>query len=762
MPRTVRWIGVLLACAFLTACQSGGGSGSAGATTGAVSDPAAPPPVGGSILQCQALTPQPAAAVVLPRPTAPAGTTVPATLVLAVTGTHSLGVYMRDPWTGALLDRGYVPTGPNPVAVAATPNGQYVYVANEGNGTVSAFAWSPQQARLLPLTAGASSVSAGSQPVALAIVGSTLYAADAGSGAIAAFAIGSGGQLTPLAQTSSPTLTALVAGTNTLFALNGSGVTVYSVTSGGGLRAVQTIALSGVLGGASGPSGSLYVLTSSGLSGYTAQGGTYVDASTVPLGAALAPAAVSVTGGYATVVGAQAGQTVILTLPVSGGQVSCPITAVSIPGSPSAVTGTPGGHSVYVAEQSRDDLAAFTAPSSSPNTLSALVRTRQAPAALASATTTVIANPALLYVDNQSSSTVATYAIASGGSLGAATTASTGTAAAAQGPSALALAPDGQTLYTSDWATASQGDVTAFSVGTGGALTNEGSVAAGISPIGVAVDPSNRYLYVANSCYVNSTATQPGSNCAEGNIQGYGIGAGGLLTSFGSEAALGDTYPMLLTIDPTGQYLYVSENAGQLIGAFGINADTGALTAIGSAPIGGEGSDPWTLVVGPSGRHLYAADNNSPGQVSIYRIDAGTGALTLTATLSVNADPLGLAMGPKGRRLYVATQGAGPAAPGSLTIFQRATLEAPSTSWSPIGTLTASSLTNPYGLAVSGGNQALYVINSCYGASSTNGSIVTLAIPPFADGQSLSAYTNLGVTATGACSVQAVAAGAIG
>ena len=762
MPRTVRLMGALLACAVLTACQSGtSGSSVAGGTTAVASDPVTPSP-GGTLLQCQALTAQPAVPVVLARPAAPAGTSVPATLILAATGTHSLGVYLRDPWTGALLDRGYVPTGQDPVAVAVTTGGQYVYVANKGSGTLSAFAWSSQQAQLVPMAAGASSIASGSGPVALAIVGQTLYAADAGSGVIAAFTIGADGQLTPLAQTPAPALTGLVAGTNTLFALNGSTVLVYSVVSGGGLRQVQTIALPGVVDAASGPAGNLYVLTAAGLSGYAAANGSYVATQTASLGANVTPVAVSVANGYASVVGVQAGQTVVLTLPVAGGQVSCPTAAVSAPGLPSAITTLAGAHSVYVAEQSRDDLAAFTAPSTTPQALSGLVRTRQAPAALASAMTTITANPALLYVDDQSSSLVATYPIGSDGTLGAAVTTSTGTQPAAQGPSALALAPGGQTLYTSDWATASQGDVTALSISPDGALTNLGSVAAGISPIGVAVDPSNRYLYVANSCYVNSTATQSGSNCAQGGIQGYGIGADGLLTSFGVVEALGETYPMMLTIDPTGQYLYVSQNAGQLISAFSVNPDTGMLSTIGSAPIGGQGSDPWTLLVGPSGRHLYATDNNSPGQVSVYRINAATGALTLTATLGVNADPLGLAIGPKGRRLYVATQGAGPAAPGSLAIFSRATVQAPSTSWNLIGTLSLASLTNPYGLAVSRNDQALYVINSCYGTSSTNGSVAALTIPAFAAGQSPVAYTSLGVTATGACAVQALATGGAG
>ncbi len=766
-------IGMLLACALLTACQGGGASssGAGNSTTSSGNSPpatkvtAAPAPTATPV-QCSALTPQAAPVAVPATPTAPSTSTatVSATLVLAATGTHSVGVYLRDPWTGTLLDRGYVPTGQDPVAVAAkaTAAGQYVYVANKGDGTLSAFAWSAQQALLEPLPAGASSVSAGSEPVALAIEGSTLYAADAGSGAIAAFSIGSGGALAPLGQTPAPTLTGLVAGAGMLFGINGNGITVYSVAGNGALNAGQSVSLSGVVAAASGPGGNLYVLTSSGLTSYTASNGTLTPATALPFGPDFTPVALAVANGYATVAGEQGGETALLAVPATGGKVSCPTQMVTLAGTPSAVTAVPGAHAVYVAEQSRDDLAAFDGMATAP-VLTTLVRTRQMPVALASVTAQITANPSFLYVDNQSSSTVAAYPLVSGGTFGTPVPASTGTETAEQGPSAIALAPGAQTVYVSDWASAGPGDVTAFTIGTGGILTNAGSVAAGESPMGVAVDPSNRYLYVANSCYVNATAATPdGSNCAQGSIQGYAVGSGGALSSLGVEAALGATFPMLLTMDPTGQYLFVSENAANVVGAFSVDANSGALGAIDTAPIGGQGKGPWTLLVGPSGRHLFVADNGPSGQVSVYRIDAANGTLTLSTTLPVGADPLGLAMGPKGRRLYVTTLNGGSAAPGTLTIFARATPEAPSTSFSAIGTLTPASLTNPYALAIAADGQTLYVVNSCYGTASNNGSVASFLIPSFAAGQSISAYTSESAVSTGACSVEAALTGDVG
>lgn len=123
--------------------------------------------------------------------------------------------------------------------------------------------------------------------------------------------------------------------------------------------------------------------------------------------------------------------------------------------------------------------------------------------------------------------------------------------AAAGGPSAVVLGSDGANPYASDWASGGLGDVTTFPVGANnGTLGTPSSIGAGESPMGIAIDPSGRYLYVANSCYGNIS----GGNC-EGTIDGYTIAHGALTTMSGAPVSVYGNYPMLITADPTGRFV---------------------------------------------------------------------------------------------------------------------------------------------------------------------------------------------------------------
>lgn len=100
--------------------------------------------------------------------------------------------------TGGTLARG----------IAVSPNGQFIYVANSGNNTISGFIIGTGGA----LTSiGTVSTGAGSSPEGLAISpnGAFLFAVYQGTDRVAAFAIGGGGSLTPATpQPSFPTGTA--------------------------------------------------------------------------------------------------------------------------------------------------------------------------------------------------------------------------------------------------------------------------------------------------------------------------------------------------------------------------------------------------------------------------------------------------------------------------------------------------------------------------------------------------------------------------
>ena len=99
---------------------------------------------------------------------------------------------------GTPVASGSTATSAYPERLAISPNGQNLYVTNEGQGTVSAFtvgaggALTPQGS---PVSSG---TGAGSQPegVAISPEGQDLYVTNEGQGTVSTFAIGAGGTLT--------------------------------------------------------------------------------------------------------------------------------------------------------------------------------------------------------------------------------------------------------------------------------------------------------------------------------------------------------------------------------------------------------------------------------------------------------------------------------------------------------------------------------------------------------------------------------------
>ena len=441
---------------------------------------------------------------------------------------------------------------------------------------------------------------------------------------------------------------------------------------------------------------------------------------------------------------------------------SSPTDPVTGTGTAAGISASPNGHYVFVTNPTRDDVFAYTTPtgSSGSSVLSSALRTRMSPRAPVSLAVHITLQAQTLYVVDQSSTAIAAYPANSNGALGTPTISTTCNSCsnpADMGPSAAAIGPSGQHLYASDWAEAGQGDVTTFGMlAPNGALGTPSSIPAGLSPMGIALDPSDRFLYVANSCYLNG-----GGNCA-GTIDGYDLNQGmpsAFTTGFSTNTY--GAYPMLLALDPTGRFLYSSEFAGSLVDAFAINPANGTLTLAGSASTG---TNPWTIVVGPAGRHLYVSDNGNGGSqttgtVSLFTINAANGTLTTNAgqsSLGTTAlKPLGLAIGPMGRRLYVAMQN------GALDVFTRTQPLSAGSLWSWTPTVIPGNFTNAYVLAISANGKALYVLDNCTGPNYNNGSIQALAIPAFSSSLTGTSYTLIGQYQTQSCSVQAIPAGGL-
>ena len=88
-----------------------------------------------------------------------------------------------------------------------------------------------------------------------------------------------------------------------------------------------------------------------------------------------------------------------------------------------------------------------------------------------------------------------------------------------------------------------------------------------------------------------------------------------------------------IAVHPNGKFLYASHRGDSSIAIFRIDAGTGALTAAGH--VSTQGKTPRNFAIDPTGAFLLAANQDS-GSIVAFRIDQATGALTPTGdTLNV-------------------------------------------------------------------------------------------------------------------------------
>jgi 6-phosphogluconolactonase len=164
----------------------------------------------------------------------------------------------------------------------------------------------------------------------------------------------------------------------------------------------------------------------------------------------------------------------------------------------------------------------------------------------------------------------------------------------------------------------------------------------GDNPVDITLNPSGTYAYMANY---------------GGSVSAYKIIAGGNLSAvsgspFAQVPGIGINK---VIVDPTGHYLYTTNDITNNLWAFAIDSTTGALTDIPGSPFADNGG-PESAVVDPSGKLLYTANSIFPnaGTVSAYTIDGVTGALTPTAgSPFASAGATGLTFDLSGSFLYV-------------------------------------------------------------------------------------------------------------
>jgi 6-phosphogluconolactonase (cycloisomerase 2 family) len=308
-------------------------------------------------------------------------------------------------------------------------------------------------------------------------------------------------------------------------------------------------------------------------------------------------------------------------------------------------------------------------------------------------------NNAYAYVANSNGNnvtggdTLSEYAINADGTLSPLPVA---TIATGPNPNSVNIDPSGKYVYVANFGgntSPNSNTVSEFVIGARGELapnTAGATVVAGIAPAAVAINPANTYAYVAND--------------HENSISQYTIGPNGVLTPMAVPKVTtgGLDNPNYIVVDPTGRYVYVPNFTGApggTISQYSIGMD-GALTAL--TPIGAtSGAVPRFIAIDATGTYAYTADSFDD-QVSQFTIVGGIlTPMTPVANVTTGAGshPNGLTIDATGKYLYVADRGTNAIslfsinpANGSLTPLAPA---APATNPVPAGTFPTNIATTP-------------------------------------------------------------------
>ncbi|HEY3758824.1 MAG TPA: beta-propeller fold lactonase family protein [Solirubrobacteraceae bacterium] len=306
-----------------------------------------------------------------------------------------------------------------------------------------------------------------------------------------------------------------------------------------------------------------------------------------------------------------------------------------------------------------------------------------------------------VYVADLGSGSVSAFSVASDGRLDPAP----GSPLAALAPLGVAVTPDGRRVYVANFTNA--GGVSGYSVGPEGGLTAiPGSpFPARAGAWGLAIAPDGQHLYAADD----------GGNC----ISAYAIGSDGSLAVVPGSPFTAGSEPTNLAITPDGRYLYATNQGSNDVSAFALDAE-GALSAVSGSPFPA-GENPRAASLTPDGKYLYVADESGE-QITAFAIAAdGTLAQLAGSPFASTDDQLGIAVAPDGRDLYT-TSSAGEEPVSAFSLAQDGGLS----------TLTGSPFKSggihPNSVAVGPDSSYVYVTNYGSFLESGHGSVSALSV----------------------------------
>lgn len=318
--------------------------------------------------------------------------------------------------------------------------------------------------------------------------------------------------------------------------------------------------------------------------------------------------------------------------------------------------GNTSSHYVYATLPSANEIVVMREDPNS-GTLTTLLNS---PFSTGQAPNSVVLHPSgnYLYVANSAEDTISLFSIAP--STGILTEISR-TPTGGLTPIFMAIDKANSFLYVAN--TVGLGSLSVFSLASDGTLSSvSGSpFTLDVSAFSLALSPSGKFIFLGSELCSSQTACQ-------GEIAAYSL-SGGVPSLLGFFPTSVNTIPTALAVDSTGTYLYATNgNGGNSISEFTITS-TGALQQFPNSPIGESGvSSPVGLLIDPSGKYLYVANqgssNSSGGNLAAYSIGTGGGLTILSLSpFSTVKQPTSLAADPNGQYVLVGGQS------GSLEVF---------------------------------------------------------------------------------------------
>lgn len=186
-----------------------------------------------------------------------------------------------------------------------------------------------------------------------------------------------------------------------------------------------------------------------------------------------------------------------------------------------------------------------------------------------------------------------------------------------------------------------------------------------INPGVVTIDPSGQFAYTTSAASVAvPPMTASTVDPSTGALTPVGTAASrSLATTISNESVYVASGSAGANVTP--QFAYVANTGSNNVSVYTVNAATGALTSAGTVAAG---TAPASVAADPSGKFLFVANKGS-NNVSVFTINSSTGALTAVgAPITVGTAPASLAVDLSGRFLYVLNSNSAPPTVSAFSI----------------------------------------------------------------------------------------------